>query len=372
MEGISVFKKKFTKGKVYTSICAAILLTMSLPIVSRAGTGNDNAESADKSNLYIQLLDYAMPFVQYHNPSEDENSENQYSIKEKLLEFVGLDIKNPLSIVDREFNLITNTNPQLAQQTIDKPFIINPFRLNENSIIKNPAETPPKEVTMPIINTGQVYNPKIKKTLNPAKPEVLIYHSHTTESYAPNAKYTDDASQNMCAVGDVIKNDLEKNYGVSVIHDKTIHNIVMNKSYTRSAETVDKYLNKYKDFKLIIDLHRDSVSDKSVMTASMNDSKLARYMFVLGPGNPNKAKNLEIMKKMASISQTIFPGLLRNGNSGETGIYFHKPYNKFNQQKNSHMVLIEVGSQVNTIDEAKTTGVYLSRIIAEYLNQTSK
>lgn len=369
MEGMNVFKNKFTKGKIYASLCTMLLLTLCIPVISRAGTDSEEPPNNDKNNLYIQLINYAMPIIEYENISEDENSEYTYSFKDKLLEFVGLDISSPLSIVNREFNLIADTNPELVANNVDKPFIINPFRLNENNIIKNASETPPKEVTMPIINTGEVYNPKIKKTLNPAKPEVLIYHSHATESYSPNPNNTYDATQNVCAVGDVIKNDLEKNYGVSVIHDKTIHNVVFNKSYSRSAETLDKYLNKYKDFKIIIDLHRDAVTNKSVMTASMNDTKLARYEFVVGPGNPNKDKNIALVKKLVSISQTIFPSLVRSGNKGDLGIFYHNPKNKFNQQKSPNAVLIEVGSQVNTVEEAKTTGVYLSRIIAEYINQ---
>ena len=68
---------------------------------------------------------------------------------------------------------------------------------------------------------------------------------------------------NVVGVGDVLANELEENYGISVIHDKTNHCISYNDSYTRSGETVDKYLQEYGDFKMIIHLHRDSLDDKS-------------------------------------------------------------------------------------------------------------
>jgi stage II sporulation protein P len=104
------------------------------------------------------------------------------------------------------------------------------------------------------------------------------------------------------------------------------------------------------------------------MTANLNGTNLAKYMFVIGPGNSTKAKNIEVSKKLSSISQSLFPGLIRSGNGSEYGIYYHRTGTKFNQQKNGNLVLIEMGSQTNTLDEAKTTGLYLSRIIAEYIN----
>lgn len=370
-----MIKNKFTKGKIYTSLSLSLLLALSAPAISRAAT--EDAVSPDKSMFYIKLINYTIPFVKSIAVSEDDLAEYDFSIKNKLLQLIGLNLANPLSVVGKEISFLKPVDTQVASTEGKTSFFINPFKLNDSNIIKNPEQTNNTPVDTPTnINTAQVYNPKLKKPLNPAKPEVLIYHTHTTESFRPNETVKDsdfainvmDENKNIVSVGDVITKDLEEKYGIAVIHDKTVHNTIFTESYARSGKTLDTYLNKYKDFKLIIDLHRDSISDKAVMTTKMNDNKLAKYMFVIGPGNKTKDKNIEVSKKLSSISQTLFPGLIRAGNGADYGIYYHRAGTKFNQQKSGNAVLIEMGSYSNTLDEAKTTGIYLSRIIAEYIN----
>ena len=97
---------------------------------------------------------------------------------------------------------------------------------------------------------------------------MLIYHSHTTEAYLASDKDTTkntfnaDETKNVVAVGDVIAEELENKYGISVIHDKTVNNVPdYNSSYKNSGVILDKYLKKYGDFDLIIDLHRDGVPE---------------------------------------------------------------------------------------------------------------
>jgi stage II sporulation protein P len=372
-----LFKEKFTKGKIYASLSLSLLLTLSAPGVIKAGTAE--GASPEKSAFYVRLINYTMPIIKSVSLSEDDLAEYDFSIRDKFLQLIGLDVSQPLSVIGRELSLLALTDAQPASSEGKISFSLNPFKLGENSITKNqaPSNNSGGSVTIPAANIAQVYDAKLKTTLNPSKPQVLIYHTHTTESFRPNENVADkdypinvmDETQNIVAVGEVIANTLEKDYGISVIHDKTVHSTMFTQAYSRSGKTVDTYLNKYKDFKLIIDLHRDSISDKTAMTTSMNNNKLAKFMFVIGPGNPIKDKNIALSKRLSSISQTLFPGLIRSGNSADYGLYYHKPGNKFNQQKNGNLVLIEAGSYVNTLDEVKTTGLYLSRIFAEYINR---
>lgn len=374
MEGINLYKHKFTKGKLYTSLSLSLLLTLSIPIISRAV--GDETSSPEKNLFYMEVINYTMPFVKSVALNEDEVAEYNYSIKNKLLQIVGLDVGNPLSIVERELGFINAMNSEETQHETKTSFFINPFKLSESTINKNTennnANNNTQNVNPPNINIAQVYNPKIKKTLNPAKPEVLIYHSHTTESYKPYKENMTVDSENMNAVGDVIANDLEKNYGIATIHDKSYNNIGnFYHSYENSGALVDKYLNKYKDFKLIIDLHRDGLPDNtaaSVFETNLNKTNLARYMIVIGTGNKNKSSNIAVAKKISSISQSLFPGLIRPGNGGsDYGIHYYESA-RFNQHKSGNAILIELGAQNNTLDEAKASGLYLSRIIAEYIN----
>lgn len=362
-----MLKNKRTKGKIYTAISVSLLLALSIPAFSKASTATDSY--SDRSLFYTEIFNSGFPILKSIALDDDDKAELNYSLKTKLLEFVGLDISNPLSIVSREFNLIKDGDPETALRETKTPFILNPFKLDENNIIKNTEVTPPDK-TVDYTKVAEVYNPKLKKTLNPAKPEVLIYHSHTTESYAPDGKYNLDPNKNMVAVGEVIKKELENNYGIAVVHDTTVHNYPnSNAAYTKSGKTLDKYLNEYKDFKIIIDLHRDGINESSASTVvtKLNNKNLARFMFVIGTGNPNKDKNLALARKLSKISEDLFPGLIRSGNAGDYGTYYFKSA-KFHQQKNPNILIIELGAQTNTLEEAKTTAVYIARIFAEYIN----
>lgn len=382
MEGMNVYNKKNTKGKIYTSLSLSLLLTLSAPIITRADSSQTG--SPEKNSIYVQLINYAMPLVKSVSFSEDDIAEYNSSLKNKLMQLLGIDTTNPLSIIGRELSFLQpldtgNTNTENALS-----FFINPFKLSEASVIKNQTSDTSNQntnmdtnannnsndgVTIPNISTASVYNPKLKKTLNASKPEVFIYHTHTTESYQPYAANVSNNKENVVAVGDVLSDELEKNYGIAVVHDKTYHNLGnFLESYARSGETVDKYLKTYKDFKVILDIHRDGGPAKSTVTFNSNNTSIARFLFVIGPGNPNKAQNISLAKKLVGIGQSIFPGLIRPGNQGDYGIYYHNAGTRFNQQKSGNALLVEIGSENNTIEEAKTTGIYLARILAEYIN----
>lgn len=363
-----MIKNKNTKGKIYTALSLSLLLTLSAPMVSKASAGDESNE--DMSLFYTQIFNSGMPITKSIALDEDDRAEMEYSFKDKLLELVGLDVSSPLSIVSREFNLIKDGNPETALRETETPFILNPFKLNENNIIKNTEVVPPVDYT----KVAEVYDPKLKKPLNPAKPEIFIFHTHTTESYDPEGKvnYNTDPSKNMVALGEIMKKELEENYGISVVHDTTAHNVPnMNLSYTKAGKTVDKYLNQYKDFKIIIDLHRDGFSkapSAEVSVANLNNKRMAKFMFLVGMKNPNKDKNLALARDLSKISQSLFPGLIRPGNAGDYGVYHFKT-GRLNQQKNPNMLIIELGSNYNALDEAKVTSVYIARIFAEYLNR---
>lgn len=368
MEGMHVLKNKFTKGK----ICAALslFLFLSMPVNLMATTGDRDFQNSNP--LYINILNFTMPLVKSIAGSTDNNAQLNYSFKDMLLEKLGLDINNPLSVVAREFSLIKIADNSVVQETKNS-IIINPFKLNENNIIKisqpDSAGNTGDTTKPPSSAASEVYNPNIKKNLDPSKPEVFIYHSHTSESYKPSGQDNFDPTKNVVAVGDIIQNELENNYGIATIHDTTIHNAtVYNQAYDRSGETLNKYLSKYKNFKLIIDLHRDASveSNPKPVSVALNNKSLARVEFVIGTANKNYSQNLSVTRKLINISQGLFPGLVRMESPNDNGVYYWHSY--FNQNKSSNATLLEIGNEINTLDEAKNTAYYIARIIAEYIN----
>lgn len=100
------------------------------------------------------------------------------------------------------------------------------------------------------------------------KQDILIFHTHTCESYTPTESNSYEASGNyrtidlnysVAHVGDVLT-DYLSGFGYNVTHNKTYHDYpAYNGSYTRSYQTVSSLLSGDAWTELVIDLHRDAI-----------------------------------------------------------------------------------------------------------------
>lgn len=358
MDNISLKSYKLKKHIIV--FIFIVIISTAIPSIVKA------AEESNRRNMfYIQLINYTMPLVKTTSFDEDDMAENQFSLKEVALSYLGIDIHSPVSILQKEISYLNTEEKAMPSKGL-VDFALNPFKLNDNQIStgttpSNNEKSNEGNLNLPD-NQVTMYDPKLKQNLNVAKPDVFIYHTHTSESYKPGPSDNEDQTKNVCAVGDALTDELEKNYGISVAHDKTVHDVVYNNSYARSAETVDKYMKKYGDFKVVIDLHRDSIENKKDETIKLNGVDTAKFMFVMSKGNPHSSKNWAVANKMVDISNKLFPGLCKGILPYNNGIRY------FNQGKSNNAVLIEVGSDINTTEEAKNTSKYIARIIAEYIN----
>ncbi len=208
-----------------------------------------------------------------------------------------------------------------------------------------------------------------------SSPQVLILHTHATESYMLQDKdyYTtsdlsrrNDENKNMIKLGEIVANKLNKS-GIITIHDKTAHDYPSyNESYSRSAKTVNSYKSKYPSIKVVIDLHRDSVTkengDKIKLTKTINGKKAAQIMLVMGSqsGNtknfPCYQENLKLAFKIQSKAEEMYKGLARS--------LLLMPKN-YNQSLTTGSVLIEIGTDANTIKEAEYSAELLGEILTE-------
>ena len=210
------------------------------------------------------------------------------------------------------------------------------------------------------------------------KPQVLIMHTHTTESFMSDGRdyYTEkdawrtrDSKKNMIAIGDVIEQKL-KAAGIGVIHDTTIHDYpAYSGSYTRSAATVKADLKAYPSIKIVIDIHRDSITadnkDKIKPVVKIDGKNAAQVMLVMGSQTggitnyPNWKENLSLALKYQQTLEVMYPGLARavTLNSG-----------KYNQNLSKGSILLEVGTEANTLDEAKRGAAYAGDALVSLLN----
>ena len=136
--------------------------------------------------------------------------------------------------------------------------------------------------------TQQMLTPDVK--INTKK--ILIYHTHTCESYTPSEKYTykksgnfrtTDKARSVVRVGTELTKYM-KNYGYSVVHDTTLYDYPSyNGSYNRSYTNVGKLLDKNEGTEIVFDIHRDAIGDSSYApTVKIGDEYAAQLLFVIG------------------------------------------------------------------------------------------
>ena len=196
------------------------------------------------------------------------------------------------------------------------------------------------------------------------QPQVLIFHTHTTESYMTYyAGYYNnedvgrptDIHKNICAVGEVLANRL-RSAGIGVIHDTTLYDYPeYTGAYGRSRETVEEITEKYPSICLAIDLHRDAILRDSVTrvkpTVTVDGQKAAQVMLVLGAGesadnpNPTWRENVRLGFRLTSVLAAIEPDLSRPVSLTESN------YNQHLLPQGA-MLLLEIGTDVNTFSEA--------------------
>lgn len=313
--------------------------------------------------FYTSALDYSLPVINNKN----KDIKDDYDLRLILLESLGINIYNPLSVIQREIPfLYGNFAEEDERSRHEAELAITPFKLSEGSITKNgdsAAET--KEATNTIENkdVGKVINDNLKKTLDKAKPEVLIYHTHNSEGYGKDA-FSTDYDKTVVAIGSEIAKNLELNYGISTLHDKTIHDTWYNSAYSKSRQTLDTYLKKYGNFKIILDVHRDAGASRNATLTKMNGEDVATVRFVVTQKSPNLKENMKIVNEIMNNSKKLYPS------------FMHDIYDKYNvgqqyfgQDKSPSALLIEVGSNKNDFNDAKNSAKYIARLLAEYVNK---
>ena len=185
---------------------------------------------------------------------------------------------------------------------------------------------------------------------------VVIYHTHTDESYQPTSGIASQpGAGDVYRVGDVLTDSLQKS-GISVNHSKAAHDPHNINAYHRSRKTMTQLLKEQPDAAL--DIHRDSAPAEAYIT-SINGVPSSRVMIVMGRSNPNAATNLKFAKKIKSVADNLYPGLLR-------GIYMGK--GSYNQDLYPTAILFEVGTESITLDLAENAARFLGDVVARTIS----
>ncbi len=287
---------------------------------------------------------------------KEDAPEEKKSRAEKILQhFFVLREKEKIKIEEKNEEIKEQNEPLLSSEsvTIDKGFKVS----NNTEYKVNPRE---------FLNSPLAFN------LDNAGPQILIMHTHTTESYseetyskgAPDRNL--DETKNITAVGSAMEKVFLEN-GINVIHDKTVHDYPSyNSSYQSAEATIRKNLNANSGIKVVLDVHRDGITRedgaKVKMVADINGEKTAQIMLVVGTNvnltHDRWQENFKLASKIQAKAIDVYPSLMRP-------IDLRKE--RFNEHLTLGSLIIEVGSNGNTMEEAIRGGERIAEVISMVL-----
>lgn len=327
-----------------------------------------------ENKIYLKLISTTNPAMGLF--FKEEFGEEEYSIDFNLGKYLGkIDLKSYLksqfptifTFVGDGVNILTSDESMEYTEIFENPETLEDIIYMEDEMENEEGELLEEETqrlsTEGIPVAEGIETLKISKE----KPYVLIYHTHGTEAYLPikdDKCHTTDRKYNVLTIGKIITDRLTS-YGHKVSHIDIYHDTPSyNKSYVRSLNTITNTMKDNDNLKVVFDIHRDGIEEdasyieKAIAQSKIvvNEKNVATFSLVIGPNSPNVDKVLKFAKYIKSVSDHLYPGLCK-------GIII-KPTGKFNQYVTDYYALIEVGSNLNTIEEAKES----SKLIGEILN----
>ena len=386
--------KEFIRGifKIFVGIIIFIIIVKMLGNIE-----NENYTKIDnlkKSPFFTtsKIINNTILITKYY---DKENIKKESGIKKIL--------SSELAILGTEESLMEKENQEeFLEKNEEEDIILKEENGNDEKIeydtketdVQNELQLVPEKIQTEVIKLNNKENkytdiyktvkikneskyPLTEEILNPNKElknkNIVIYHTHTCESYTPteNNNYeasgnfrTTDLNYTVSRVGKELSSNLIR-FGFNVNHDTTYHDYpAYTGSYTRSLSTIKKIISNI-DSELIIDLHRDALGNDSKYAprVKVGDEIAAQLMFVIGTDgggleHPDWINNLKLAVKIQEKANEIYPGLfkpiiLRNS--------------RYNQHVSSGACIIEVGATGNTIEECIVSMKYLSKVINEVI-----
>lgn len=235
---------------------------------------------------------------------------------------------------------------------------------------------------------GWAYNPNdpefegpILEPIEPRKPDgnvapnppvpgakgimVGLYNTHNSECYAGDGGPEHRSGENgdVVTVGETLKKALGQN-GIGAVHSLKIHDAVeFMKAYGKSVVTATQMTKDYPSMKLLIDVHRDGFPlgvPKS--TTTVKGQTVSRVLVMIGKKNPHWQKNEALAKELMALGEKKYPGLFMPNISYAADA-------RYNQNLSDGALLLEFGSQLNTLGECNGAAEAVAEILADYLKR---
>lgn len=293
------------------------------------------------------------------NSNEEQNREN--TAVKNTDQSIGKDtVKNVDQCKDRNEK---DTQPALSfsylkanpvidvsmEALMDPGYLLNQFFVVDENTTADAVD----------LNAAAFLQQDFKMKRNPEKPQILIYHSHSQETFVDSRPGKEEDT--IVGVGTYLKNILEERYGYQVIHVKESFDLMSgqldrSKAYDYAREKIEIILKKNPSVEVVIDLHRDGVPEGKHLVTKINGKDTARLLFFNGISYTNRQGVLSYLPNPYIQENLAFSFQLEYG----CALYYPELYRgiylaglRYNLHLMPKALLLEAGAQTNTVEEVK-------------------
>ena len=255
-----------------------------------------------------------------------------------------------------------NAVVEKLRSTLDTNYLWNKFYIIDSTT----------SVKKDLFDVKKLLEMDLKLPIKKGKKQILIYHTHGASEHFTDS--SDKIEDSIVGVGTELAKELEKK-GYGVYHDMTRYDWIDGKlerslAYNAALDGIQKIRKENPDIKVMIDLHRDSVGKGKHTYTTINGKQSAIVMFFNGMSrnksgpisylaNPNLQGNLAFSLQLKCKAMEYYDGFTKP-------IYL-KGY-RYNLHLESRSLLIELGNENNTVEEAKNAAAPLADVLDKVLS----
>lgn len=253
-----------------------------------------------------------------------------------------------------------------AEKLADFDYLLNHFYIVDEGTATNADQ----------LDAGRFLSTDLTMKQDASLPQILIYHSHSQEAFSDSRE--GEQADTVVGVGDYLTSLLTETYGYNVIHVTEAFDVIngeedRNRAYDYAREYLEQVLEENPSVEVVIDLHRDGVSEERRLVTDINGKPTAQIMFYNGLSytvnhgpveylpNPYIEENLAFSFQLEYEAAQYYPDFYR-------GIYLAGL--RYNLHLRPKALLLEAGAQTNTVQEVKNAMEPFADILNRVLKGT--
>lgn len=365
-------KYRFNRAKLYSLLGCGILFVLGLALILNYSASRQEKNVAvstnqPKVNSYYPemgnllgitednlkaMLQEGFPLLPSHERGGTKSNVRKV-LSQGLSYITGLEVNNPLSFLQAEMTILAVSDLENKLTFGQNTGIAYAGEIEEDFYLDTPPE----------LEEWQFEFDESQPIELSKDPVVLIYNTHNAETYKPTDGVSKLEGKNagIAKVAETLAKTIENKYGLKTIRSETIHDYPdFSRSYIKSLETAQKILKANKTIQAVFDVHRDAgFTTKTPTTVNIKGKSAASIMIVIGTEHERWQENLAFAKKLEKKANELYPNLVRDIRIANN--------RRYNQHLHPNSLILEIGSDLNTLEEAQYSAALFAEVIASVI-----